>query len=159
MLSLSAHRNLSLVSLTLGRDNYLKRCSKLLGPSPKPLLTGTPAPALGSHGPSSPLSLRSEGCVYGCECRGRLSLRPLPLPPLASGVGVGCCGCVCGCDSIPGVLSPGCVQPPPHPPHLRVTNPGCDSPPAGTVQPFPEEEGGGRSQLHRNPLINHCVTV
>lgn len=47
----------------------------------------------------------------------------------------------------------------PTPPHLRVTNPGCDSPPAGTVQPFPEEEGGGRSQLSRNPLINHCVTV
>lgn len=47
----------------------------------------------------------------------------------------------------------------PTPPHLRVTHPGCDSPPAGTVQPFPEEEGGGRSQLHRNPLISHCVTV
>lgn len=58
----------------------------------------------------------SEECVYVCECGGRLGLRPLPLPPLASGVGVGCCGCVCGCDSFPGVLSPGCVQPPPHPP-------------------------------------------
>lgn len=101
----------------------------------------------------------SEGCVYVCEWRGRLGLRPLPLPPLASGVGVGCCGCVCGCDSFPGFCHPAVSSLLPTPPHLRVTNPGCDSPPAGTVQPFPEEEGGGRSQLSRNPLINHCVTV
>lgn len=148
-LYLSVYLNLSLVTISLGRGSYLKRCSQLLGLSPNTLLTGIPAPAR---------DLSQRG-VCMCVCRGRLGLRPLPLPPLASGVGVGCCGCVCGCGSVPGVLSPGCVQPPPHPPHLRVTNPGCDSPPAGTVQPFPEEEGGGRSQLSRNPLINHCVTV
>lgn len=149
-LYLSVHPKLSLVSLTLKRDSNLKRCSKLLGPSPKHPFDWDPRPCMGPRG---------EGGVCVCECRGRLGLRPLLLPPLASGVGVGCCGCVCGCGSVPGVLSAGCVQPPLHPPHLRVTNPGCDSPPAGTVQPFPEEEGGGRSQLSRNPLINHCVTV
>lgn len=43
---LYVHRNLSL-SASLGRENYLKRCSKLLSPSPNTLLTGTPAPAQG----------------------------------------------------------------------------------------------------------------
>lgn len=46
-LYLSDHPKLSRVSLTPGRDNYLKRCSQLLGPSLDTLFTETPRPCTG----------------------------------------------------------------------------------------------------------------
>lgn len=126
-----------------GRDRYSGGMLSTLRPVPQHRWNWDLRPCGSPH---------AVGGVFVCEWRrGRLGLRPLPLPP--SVVGVGCFGCVCECLWLhPGrfchqVLSSLLFHPPP--PHLRVTNPGCDSPPAGTVQPFPEEEGGGRRQLNR----------